>query len=87
MTWNWSFILALTTIVAWIIPFSMLFIVPVNRKPSSATAWLLLLFVLPYMGLLIFLVSYAQRSYYEELLKAGVKIYWYPAPFCCTLNT
>lgn len=27
-----------------------------------------------------FLVSHAQRSYYEELLKAGVKIYWYPAP-------
>jgi cardiolipin synthase A/B len=27
-----------------------------------------------------FWVSHAQRSYYEELLKAGVKIYWYPAP-------
>jgi cardiolipin synthase A/B len=26
-----------------------------------------------------FLVSHAQRSYYEELLKAGVKIYWYDA--------
>jgi cardiolipin synthase A/B len=27
-----------------------------------------------------FLVSNAQRSYYEQLLRAGVKIYWYPAP-------
>jgi len=27
-----------------------------------------------------FFVSHAQRSYYEELLKAGVKIYWYSAP-------
>jgi cardiolipin synthase len=27
-----------------------------------------------------FLVSYAQRSYYEQLLKAGVKVYGYNAP-------
>lgn len=26
------------------------------------------------------LVAHAQRSYYEELLKAGVKIYWYEKP-------
>jgi len=27
-----------------------------------------------------FLVSHAQRSYYEQLFEAGVNIYWYPAP-------
>jgi cardiolipin synthase len=27
-----------------------------------------------------FLVSHAERSYYEDLLKAGVKVYWYKAP-------
>ena len=27
-----------------------------------------------------FLASHAQRSYYGELLRAGVKIYWYNAP-------
>jgi cardiolipin synthase len=27
-----------------------------------------------------FFVSHAQRSYYQQLLDAGVKVYWYPAP-------
>jgi len=39
-----------------IIPFVLLFIVPANRKPSSATAWLLLAFLLPYLGVLLFLL-------------------------------
>jgi cardiolipin synthase len=34
----------------------MLFIIPKNRKPSSATAWLMLIFFLPYIGLIIFLL-------------------------------
>lgn len=34
----------------------MLFIVPSNRRPSSATAWLLLIFATPWLGLLIFLL-------------------------------
>jgi len=56
MIWNWSTITALTGLAGWIIAFVMLFIVPVNRKPSAATAWLLLIFLLPYLGLLIFLL-------------------------------
>jgi cardiolipin synthase len=48
--------ISLFAIIGWIIPLVMLFIVPVNRKPSSATAWLLLLFILPYLGLIIFLL-------------------------------
>src|SRR5206468_644668 len=47
---------ALVGLIGWILPFVMLFIVPVNRKPSSATAWLLLIFLLPYLGLVIFLL-------------------------------
>src|SRR5205809_7850510 len=39
-----------------IIPFVLLFIVPANRKPSTATAWLLLAFLLPYIGVLLFLL-------------------------------
>jgi cardiolipin synthase len=27
-----------------------------------------------------FLVSHAQHSYYEQLMRAGVKVYWYRAP-------
>src|SRR5215469_4553883 len=56
MTFNWATITTIIGIVGWLIPFVMLFIVPVNRKPSSATAWLLLAFLLPYLGVLIFLL-------------------------------
>ncbi len=56
MTFNWSVITTLIAIVGWLIPFILLFIVPVNRKPSSATAWLMLAFLLPYVGVLIFLL-------------------------------
>ena len=56
MTISWATIAALIGLVGWIIPFVMLFIVPTNRKPSSATAWLLLVFLLPYLGLVLFLV-------------------------------
>jgi cardiolipin synthase A/B len=56
MTFDWAIITTIIAIVGWLIPFVMLFIVPVNRKPSSATAWLLLAFLLPYLGVLIFLL-------------------------------
>ena len=54
--WTWSTDFSIIAIVGWIIPFVMLFFVPVNRKPSSATAWLMLIFLLPYFGLIIFLL-------------------------------
>jgi phosphatidylserine/phosphatidylglycerophosphate/cardiolipin synthase-like enzyme len=38
----------------WIIVVVLLFIVPRNRKPSSATAWLLVISVLPLVGFIIF---------------------------------
>ena len=56
MNWNWTTITSILTIAGWIIAFVMLFIIPVNRKPSSATAWLLLIFLLPFLGLIIFLL-------------------------------
>src|SRR5437764_11253972 len=56
MFFNWATISALIGILGWLIAIAMLFIVPVNRKPSSATAWLLLIFLLPYLGLVIFLL-------------------------------
>ena len=54
--WTWSTDFSIIAIVGWIIPFVMLFFVPVNRKPSSATAWLMLIFLLPYFGLITFLL-------------------------------
>ena len=56
MTLNWAILTTIAAIVGWIIAVVMLFIVPVNRKPSSATAWLMLIFLLPYLGLVIFLL-------------------------------
>src|SRR5437867_6535759 len=56
MFWNWATITARVGLIGWILPFVMLFIVPINRKPSSATAWLLLIFLLPYFGLVLFLL-------------------------------
>jgi cardiolipin synthase len=41
--------------IDWVIRIGALFIVPRNRKPSSATAWLMLILLLPYIGLLIFI--------------------------------
>lgn len=58
MIWNWTwstdfFIIA---IIGRMIPFVMLFFIPAKRKPSSATAWLMLVLLLPYIGLIIFLL-------------------------------
>src|SRR5947199_6756747 len=56
MFFNWATISTFIGISGWILAIIMLFIVPVNRKPSSATAWLLLIFLLPYFGLVLFLL-------------------------------
>jgi cardiolipin synthase A/B len=43
-------------VLDWTIRIGALFIVPKNRKPSSATAWLMLILLLPFIGLLIFII-------------------------------
>ena len=53
---SWTTNTALLGILGWILAIAMLFVVPVNRKPSSATAWLLLIFILPFFGLILFLL-------------------------------
>ncbi len=40
--------------LGWIIRLAALVFVPVNRKPTAATAWLMLIFLLPYFGLVAF---------------------------------
>jgi cardiolipin synthase len=59
MTWSWDTTLTLIEIlivIGYAIPVIMLFIIPTNRKPSSATAWLLTMLLLPYLGLLIYIL-------------------------------
>lgn len=56
MTRDWSLIAVIAYGLSWIIFIGALFVVPRNRRPSAATAWLMLIFLLPYLGLLVFLL-------------------------------
>lgn len=47
---------AIWFLVDWAIRIVALFIVPPNRKPTSGTAWLLFIFLLPMLGMLFFLI-------------------------------
>jgi cardiolipin synthase A/B len=53
MEWNW-----LTTLgaLSYLIGILALFVIPANRKPGEATAWLLLIFVAPILGAILFLL-------------------------------
>ena len=42
--------------LSYLISFAALFIVPRNRKPGEATAWLLLMFLAPILGVVLFLL-------------------------------
>lgn len=46
----------LVFVLDWTIRIGALFYVPKNRKPSSATAWLMLILLLPFLGLLIYIL-------------------------------
>src|SRR5438876_3727130 len=54
--WSWDVDVLISIVIFWIVGMVLLFMVPRNRKPSSATAWLLLMFVIPLVGLIIFLL-------------------------------
>jgi len=53
MEWNWITILG---VLSYLIGILALFIVPANRKPGEATAWLLLIFLAPIVGAILFLL-------------------------------
>ena len=53
MQWNWLTILGA---LSYLIGILALFIIPANRKPGEATAWLLLIFVAPIVGAILFLL-------------------------------
>lgn len=46
---NWAVVESILIVVGYLIPVVALFIVPTNRKPTAATAWLLVMFILPYI--------------------------------------
>jgi cardiolipin synthase len=53
MEWNWISIAGALTYVIGILAF---FFIPANRKPGEATAWLLLIFLAPILGAILFLM-------------------------------
>ena len=53
MEWNWITILGG---LSYLIGILALFIIPANRKPGEATAWLLLIFAAPFLGAILFLL-------------------------------
>jgi cardiolipin synthase len=53
---DWAIIAAILYVGAWVLFAVALFIVPRNRKPGEATAWLMLIFLLPFLGFLLYLV-------------------------------
>lgn len=53
MQWSW---LTFLGALSYLIGIVALFIIPTNRKPSEATAWLLLIFVAPILGVILFLL-------------------------------
>src|SRR5512134_1949878 len=53
MDWNW---LTVAGVLSYLIGIAALFVIPANRKPGEATAWLLLIFVAPFLGVILFLL-------------------------------
>ena len=53
LAWNWITILGA---LSYLIGILALFIIPANRKPGEATAWLLLIFAAPFLGAILFLL-------------------------------
>jgi cardiolipin synthase len=49
-------VIVVVFILDWSIRIGALFFVPKNRKPSSATAWLMLILLVPFFGLLLFVL-------------------------------
>jgi cardiolipin synthase len=53
---NWATITSVLYLLSWVLFIVALFIVPRNRKPGEATGWLMLIFLLPYLGFILFLI-------------------------------
>jgi cardiolipin synthase A/B len=53
MNLNW---ITIVGVLSYLIGIAGLFLIPANRKPGEATAWLLLIFLAPFVGLILFLL-------------------------------
>src|SRR6185503_13968981 len=53
MNWNWITVAGALSYLIGVVAF---FVIPHNRKPGEATAWLLLIFLAPILGAILFLL-------------------------------
>jgi len=53
LNWNWINIVGL---LSYLIGIVALLVIPANRKPGEATAWLMLIFLAPFVGVILFLL-------------------------------
>lgn len=68
----WGVVTATAYVLSWLIVIASLFVVPRNRRPGSATAWLMLIFLVPYLGLLLFwLIGSPKLSRKRRALQGG----------------
>src|SRR4051812_28773282 len=54
MNASWTTVATALYLLEWPIIAAALFVVPRNRRPGAATAWLMLVMLFPYVGLLLF---------------------------------
>lgn len=67
---DWSFVLFVAHYISeWIIRIVMLLVVPQRRRPTSALAWLMVIFLQPWIGLIIYLLFGAQRVNEKRRIK------------------
>src|SRR5262245_65411122 len=53
---NWATVTSVLYLLSWVLFIVALFIVPRNRKPGEATAWLMLIFLIPFLGFILYLI-------------------------------
>lgn len=69
----WGVVTATAYVLSWLIVVASLFVVPRNRRPGSATAWLMLIFLVPYLGLVLFwLIGSPKLSRKRRALQGGM---------------
>lgn len=54
--WTWTWWVVLLVVVDLVLRVLAIIIVPRNRRPTAATAWLLAIYFVPYVGVLLFLL-------------------------------
>ena len=60
----------------WLLRIVALFVVPRNRKPTAATAWLLIIFLLPFVGWFVFVVfGYAKLPKHRRDAQSSLDTY------------